>query len=87
MVINIMANNNISLLQTSVETRLKVLKKLGFTIDNEGYVIDSKTQEILKCVYGDDSVHIESAAILPGSTLIINANLLTMSQYFLEHEQ
>lgn len=78
-------SQTISLLQSSTDTRIKVLKKLGYSINSKGYVIDSITKEPLICIYSEENVHIDTAAILPGSTLIINANNLTMSQYFLEH--
>lgn len=78
-------NKPISLLKSDVETREKVLDKLGYSVNDEGYVLYKRSGENLFCRYSEEPVHIDTAAILPGSIIIINANILTMSQYFLDY--
>jgi len=74
------------LVQLNNEDRLEVLKKLGYVLNDQGFVIDVDTKEEVMCKYSKQKVHINFAAILPGSTLIINATPLTMAQYFVEHD-
>lgn len=76
---------NITLLQLNNNQRSEVLEKLGFKIDTEGYVLDKNKKKVM-CKYSNKEVHISSAAILPGSTIVINATPITMAQYFVESE-
>jgi len=73
----------IKLVQLGNDERVTVLKKLGFGLDCEGYVLDKKGKPII-CRYSQKKVHINTAAILPGSVIVINANPITMAEYFLE---
>ena len=75
---------DIKLLQAGNDDRIKILEKLGYKIDSEGYVLEKNKKRAI-CKYSDKNIHINNAAILPGSVVVINANLLTMSQYFVEH--
>lgn len=81
-----MANkfSNLELVQTNNEVRTKALNKLGFHLDKDGFVLDTEDNTVI-CKYGGDPVHITKAAILPGSTLIINADHFSMAQYFEEY--
>ena len=72
------------LVRLNNEDRLVVLKKLGYELNDVGYVISSKTKKELICKYSGEKIHINNAAILPGSVIIINANPLTMAEYFIE---
>lgn len=74
----------INLLQTNNENRVKVLKKLGYDLDDEGYIIKGDTKKEVICKYGGERVHINTAAILPGSVIVINANPVTMAEYFMD---
>ena len=76
---------DLKLVQLSNEDRIKALSKLGYIINEEGYVIDKSTKKEVRCKYSEEKVHINTAAILPGSLLVINATPLTMAEYFVEH--
>ena len=77
---------NIELVELNISQRLKVLEKLGYSIDEQGYILDKDNRELI-CNYSEERVHIKTAAILPGSLLIINATPLTMAKYFIEHPE
>ena len=72
------------LVQLDNEEREEVLKRLGYFLDENGFVKNEKTKKDVVCKYSGGKVHINTAAILPGSTLIINATPLTMAQYFID---
>ena len=69
--------------QLNNENRVDILNKLGYSINDEGYVTDSKKKEVI-CKYTEERIHINTAAILPGSVMVINATPLAMAQYFME---
>ena len=75
----------INLVQLDNDKRLLALKKLGYNLDDNGYVIDTNNEnkEVI-CKYSEERVHINTAAILPGSIVVINATPETMAQYFLD---
>lgn len=75
----------LKLVQLNNGDRIKALNKLGYTLDEEGYVLNSKKKEVI-CKYSKERVHINTAAILPGSILVINATPLTMAEYFAEQD-
>lgn len=77
----------ITLVQTNNDNRTQILNKLGYDINDEGYVIESGTKKEVICKYAGGKVHINTAAILPGSVTIINANPITMAEYFLDKEE
>lgn len=74
----------ISLIQLNNSNRILALQKLGYDINDEGYVYDKSNGKEVICKYSKEKVHINTAAILPGSVIIINANPETMAQYFLD---
>ena len=76
--------SELQLMQVENNERVKILDKLGFTLNEEGFVLD-KNKKLKICKYSEEPVHINTAAILPGSVEIINANPYTMAQYFLTH--
>ncbi|MBU4393361.1 MAG: hypothetical protein KJ920_13080 [Actinobacteria bacterium] len=74
----------LNLIQLDNEKRLEILNKLGYNIDEGGYIIDILTKKEVICKYGGEKVHINTVAILPGSLAIINANPVTMAEYFMD---
>ena len=74
------------LFQLNNAERHQVLKKLGYELDDNGFVIEQDTKKEVICRYNGKKVHINLAAILPGSTLVINATPLTMAKYFVEYD-
>jgi hypothetical protein len=79
--------NDLKLIQLGNDDRISVLKKLGYNLDNEGYVLQKKSKERLICKYSKEVIHINNAAILPGSLIVINANPVTMAEYFLDNHE
>ena len=77
----------ISLIQLNNNNRLLALQKLGYDVNDNGYVIDKNNgnKEVI-CKYSEEKVHISTAAILPGSVIVINATPETMAQYFLDQD-
>ena len=73
----------ISLKEVSVESKIKLLKELGYNSDGE-YVLDLKNNKVLD-KYIEVPVKINNMAILPGSTIILDDNELSVSLYLEEH--
>jgi len=72
----------ISLKQVSHESKILLLKELGYTSDGE-FVLDSKGDKVLDR-YLQISVKIESMAIFPGSAIILDNNSLSISSFLEE---
>ncbi|MEE9525380.1 MAG: hypothetical protein V3V78_02120 [Candidatus Woesearchaeota archaeon] len=77
--------DDVKLVQLNNGGRLQILERLGYSIDEEGFIITTKTKKEVVCKYSEEKVHINTAAVLPGSNIIINANPFTMAQYFADH--
>ena len=75
----------IQLVKLDNRGRLLALQKLGYDLNDDGFVIDknNSNKEVI-CKYNQEKVHINTAAILPGSVIVINATPETMAQYFLD---
>ena len=67
------------------ELKRELLKKLGYDIDNEGYVTKDGKRVIDK--YADKPVKFSNIAILPGSTVAIDDNPVSIASYFEEHAE
>ncbi len=77
----------IKMISVGNSDRLKLLKNIGYDVDDEGYVFNKKTGEQIKCRYGKDKVHIDTAGVLPGSIIMINTNPITLAEYFVEFSE
>lgn len=69
--------------------RRVLLKALGYEV-KRGYIIHSDTKERIICKYSKKPILFENASIMPGSTIIINSDPLSISQYigeYLEREE
>lgn len=73
----------ISLKELSKNNKILLLKELGFNSDGI-YVLDNKGNKI-KDKYIDVDVTIDNMLILPGSTIIIDNNPLSIASYLEEH--
>jgi hypothetical protein len=73
----------ISLKGTAPETKIAILKELGYGSDGE-YVIDSCGKKVIDR-YLDIPVRLESMVILPGSEIILDDNELSLSSYVEEY--
>lgn len=72
----------ISLKQVSIESKINLLKELGFNSDGE-FVLDEDGEKILD-KYLDIPVRVENMVILPGSTVILDDNEISLSKYLEE---
>jgi len=72
----------ISLKNISLESKILLLKELGFDSDGE-YVLDSNGNKVID-KYIDIPVKVENMIILPGSTMIIDDNEISLSKYLEE---
>jgi ABC-type taurine transport system ATPase subunit len=76
-----MVNNNFKgFLKLNDIQKLTLLKLLDYNVDNNKFIIDSDGKKVI-CPYSKRPVKFENASILPGSTIIINTSLITMSEY------
>ena len=66
------------------EQKLVLLKSLDYDVDNKGYIVDKNNKKIV-CVYSNQHVLFKNASILPGSTIIVNTSLITISEYISEY--
>jgi len=72
----------ISLKTIAVESKIALLKELGFNSDGE-YVLDLDGNKIIDR-YIELPVRIENMVILPGSTVILDDNELSILKYMEE---
>jgi len=72
----------ISLKEVSVNSKIALLKELGFNSDGE-YVLDSEGNKVLD-KYIEVPVKVNNMAIFPGSTIILDNNELSISLYLEE---
>lgn len=73
----------ISLRNVSVNDKISLLKELGYDSDGT-YVLDNKGNQIID-KYVDIPVRIDNMVILPGSTIILDDNELSISSYVEEY--
>jgi len=76
----------VSLKDAPREFRVALLKELGYGVDREGFVIDDKGKKVVD-KYSDKQVRIDNMAVFPGSTVIMDDNLLSISSYIEEYEE
>ncbi len=72
----------ISLKEVSVNSKIALLKEIGFNSDGE-YVLDSNGNKVLD-KYIEIPVKVNNMAIFPGSTIILDNNELSLSLYLEE---
>lgn len=72
----------VSLKEVSLNSKIALLKELGFDSDGE-YVLDSEGNKVID-KYIDIPVKVNNMAIFPGSTIIIDDNELSISLYLEE---
>lgn len=73
---------SILLKEVSVNSKIALLRELGFDSDGE-YVIDSEGNKVLD-KYIEIPVKVNNMAIFPGSILILDNNELSLSLYLEE---
>ena len=72
----------ISLKEISVESKIALLKELDFDSDGE-YVLDSNGNKVLDR-YLEIPIRVNNMVILPGSTIILDDNIVSISKYMEE---
>lgn len=72
----------LSLKEVSKDSKVQLLKELGYDSDGE-FVLDSEGIKVLDR-YIDMPIKIDNMVILPGSTIILDNNELSLSKYIEE---
>ena len=72
----------ISLKDIPISCKIMLLKELGFTSDGT-YVLNKSGEQVLD-KYIDEPIKIENMAILPGSTIVLDDNQLSIASYLEE---
>lgn len=72
----------VSLKQVSIDSKIQLLKELGYDSDGE-FVLESDGKRYVDR-YLDIPIKVESMVILPGSTIILDDNELSLSKYMEE---
>ena len=72
----------ISLKEVSKDSKIALLKELGYDSDGE-YVLDSNGNQILD-KYIEIPIRIDNMVILPGSAIILDDNELSIMKYMEE---
>ena len=62
-----------------------LLDCLGYSVKEDGYIINEKTGDYHNCPITHERVLFNEASILPGSALIIKTTPLTISEYLSEY--
>lgn len=73
----------ISLKNVSLKSKILLLKELGYDSDGE-FVLDSQGKKAID-KYVDIPIKVENMIILPGSTIILDDNELSISAYIEEY--
>lgn len=72
----------VSLKNVGLNSKIALLKGLGFDSDGE-YVLDLKGNKVLDR-YLDIPIKVENMVILPGSVIVLDDNILSLSHYMEE---
>ena len=67
-----------------MEFKVELLKGLGFGIDASGYVTNKDGKRVVD-PYVNEEVKANDMAILPGSTIILDDNPISIAGYMDEH--
>ena len=70
------------------EFKVALLKKLGYDVDKQGYVVDSKGERV-KDKYAGKEVNIDNMAVFPtrSPVVVMDDNLLSITSYIEEYEE
>ncbi len=80
-----MVNKNFKkFIKLSDEQKFMLLQALGYNVDSNGFIVDKSNTKV-KCDYSKSPVLFKNASILPGSTIIVNTSLITLSEYISDH--
>nr|WP_276978063.1 hypothetical protein [Ferrimicrobium acidiphilum] len=76
----------ISIKTAPKEFRVRLLQALGYDVDPEG-IYATKDGKPVVDKYINKAVRVENMAIMPGSTIVIDDNPISIASYFEEHEE
>ena len=87
-----MINPDAKIINLTDEQKTVLLDALGYGVDEDGYVVeleapDGTQNKRVKDRYTNEDVKLENASVLPGSTIIIDTNAFSISEYFEEFGQ
>lgn len=70
------------------EFKVALLSDVGYGVDKQGYVVDSKGERI-KDKYSGKEVHIDNMAVFPtrSPAIVMDDNLLSITSYIEEYEE
>ncbi|MFA7133722.1 MAG: hypothetical protein WC122_01960 [archaeon] len=74
-----------SLKDLSIQNRISLLRELGYDSDGK-FVLDSQGKHVKDKYIGID-VMLENMLILPGSTLVLDNNPISISEYIEEYNK
>ncbi len=72
----------ISLKEYSIDSKIALLKELGYSVNGRNIICENGS--VVKDRYIDTPVKIENMLILPGSTIILDDNEISIISYFEE---
>ena len=73
------------ILNLPIKERLILLEALGYSVDLENYIIKKETGERVEDKYTGSIIKLENASVLPGSTIVIDTNSFSLSEYLEEY--
>jgi len=82
----ILKNKKIDIVMNN-EQIVAVLKKIGHSIDEDGYIISSRNEKRVLSNDGNEIKLNELGAVIPGTKNFIKNNIASFSQFLAEHEQ
>lgn len=71
-------------LKLNDEQKLVLLRSLDYNLDSMSFIVDPNGDKVI-CPYSNRPVKFKDASILPGSTVIINTSLITLSEYITDY--
>ncbi len=66
------------------EFKIRLLKGLGFDVDEKGVYVTQNGQRVLD-KYIDKPIRLENMVIFPGSTIVLDDNPLSIASYMEEY--
>lgn len=82
-----MIKKEITVINLTNEEKIILFRSLGYEVDTEGYIIKEETKERITDRYTTLPIKLENASILPGSTIILDTNPFSLSEYFEEFRE
>ena len=77
---------NIKYIQINDLNREVILELFNKSVDNEGFIIEKKTQIRLTCPYSKQHIRLNDFSILPGSTTFVNNKAYCFAEHITSHK-